>query len=235
MQFEEHGRPTKLNVAIWGPSNSGKTYLGLALARRLGNGRAAGVDTEHGAMRLYENRHPVASAIFDPPYNPERFVQAIRSAEAQGFDAILLDSLSPEWDGPGGCLELHDQAVKAQRKHNSYTAWKTVTPRHEDLLGEINRTRLCVVSTLREKVKREIVDDPDSDGEKSKVKVVGFEAVTRENFEYEYDLVLQLDLKHQARIIKSRLISLTEGKVYPTDEALLTKIVGAIREEGGAA
>jgi DNA polymerase III delta prime subunit len=141
-------RPAKLNAVLWGPSGAGKTYTALALAQRLG-GPVAVVDTEHGASAFYTARFPADVLILDPPFAPERWLDALREAEAGGYHVLVLDSLSPEWAGPGGCLDLVAALRRQGRK--PHDAWAVVTPRHDALLDALNRTPLSVLVTWGEK------------------------------------------------------------------------------------
>ncbi len=113
--FQEAAGPSKLNVVLWGPSGAGKTYTSLALAHQLGV-RVAVLDTEHRASALYARKFPAMIAEMKPPFGPERFIEGIHAAERAGFDVLIIDSLSPEWEGPGGCLEQVALAQKAGKK-----------------------------------------------------------------------------------------------------------------------
>lgn len=225
LSFESVSAPSKLNVVLWGPSGSGKTYTGMAIAHRLGS-RVAIVDTEHRASSLYTSRFPAHIATIHPPFEPERFVDAIQAAEAGGFDVLMIDSLSPEWEGPGGCLDLVAEAKKQGVK--PHKVWNTITPRHDALLGAINRTPLSIIVTLREKPR--LLVKPGDDG-KLHVQDGELTPVIRERFEYEYDLVLHLDNAHRATVTKSRLFSVPEGKVMAADGTLLERIQTALHAE----
>jgi hypothetical protein len=53
--------------------------------------------------------------VLEPPFEPEKCVQAIQEAEKAGYDTIIIDSLSHAWAGQGGILEY----VGVQRKVES--------------------------------------------------------------------------------------------------------------------
>lgn len=222
--FEAAAAPAKLNIALWGPSGAGKTYTGLAIAHQLG-ARVAVADTEHRASSLYASRFPAAIAEMLPPFSPERFLEALHAAEQAGYDVLVIDSLSPEWDGPGGCLDTVAQLRKQGQK--PHQAWGAVTPRHDALLGAINRTRLSVVVTLREKARLKLSGDDTG--------VSDPEPVMRERFEYEYDLVLRIDARHRVTAVKSRLFGVPEGKTGPADAELLARIRHALRPDARTA
>jgi hypothetical protein len=45
----------------------------------------------------------------EPPYNPERYIEAINACVEAGDEVIIIDSLSHEWNGEGGILQIVDQ------------------------------------------------------------------------------------------------------------------------------
>ncbi len=219
--FKTLTTPPKLNIALWGPSGAGKTYTGLGLAHALGS-RVCVVDTEHQASSLYTARFPADIAEFLPPFQPAQFIDAIRSAEQAGYDVLLIDSLSPEWDGPGGCLDMVAQLRKQGKK--PHQAWGVVTPQHDALLGAINRTPLSVIVTLREKPRLQL-----SGGTAA---LSAPEPIMRDRFEYEYDLVLHIDAHHHVTAIKSRLFGVPEGKSCAANGVLLSHIRQALKSGG---
>lgn len=224
--FADAARPTKLNIALWGPSGAGKTYTALALAHRLGQ-RVAVLDSEHRASALYTTRFPARIAEMVEPFSPERYIEAIHDAEAAGFDVLVIDSLSPEWDGPGGCLDA--LAALQQRGTKGARAWKHITPRHEALLGVINRSPLHLITTLREKPRVLLNEGVNAEGKKvTDVAAAEARPVMRERFEYEYDLGMQLDMAHRATIVKSRLLTIPEGRRLAVNADLLTQVHDAV-------
>src|SRR5687767_9200516 len=105
MQFSKAQRKqAKLRLAIAGPAGSGKTWGALEIARGLG-GRIAVIDTERGSASLYSERVEFDSLDLGPPFTSERYIEAIRSAEKAGYDILLIDSITHEWNGSGGCCE----------------------------------------------------------------------------------------------------------------------------------
>ena len=75
----------QLVAGIAGPSGGGKTFSALLLARGLAgaNGRIVLLDTEHGRSQMYSDiGAPWDGIEFDPPVTPERYVEAIKAAQA---------------------------------------------------------------------------------------------------------------------------------------------------------
>src|ERR1041385_4833300 len=51
-----------------------------------------------------------------PPYTPRRYLEAIEEFLHYGVDILVVDSFSHCWEGPGGVVEMADQAEEHGRK-----------------------------------------------------------------------------------------------------------------------
>lgn len=199
MQFQKAQRKkAKLRLGIGGPSGSGKTMGALLIAKGIG-GRIAVIDTERDSASLYAEPIKLADGTMfqppefdalslEPPYAPERFIEAIRAAENAGYDICIIDSTTAEWSGLGGCLELVDHIAKANFGGNSYMAWSAITPRHRAFLDAMLRSSMHIIATIRSKTETAQVDD----GRKKKVVKLGMKAEQRDGIEYEFTTVLDL-------------------------------------------
>jgi hypothetical protein len=199
MQFHKaQRRKAKLRLGIGGPSGSGKTMGALLIAKGIG-GRIAVIDTERDSASLYAEplklpdgswfEPPAFDTLsLEPPYTPERFIEAIRAAEGAGYDICIIDSTTAEWSGMGGCLELADHVSKASFGGNSYMAWSAITPRHRAFLDAMLRSSMHIIATIRSKTETAQVDD----GRKKKVVKLGMKAEQRDGIEYEFTTVLDL-------------------------------------------
>jgi hypothetical protein len=208
MQFKKATKQqAKARVAIAGPSGAGKTYTALALATAIGN-RVAVVDTEHGSASKYAGEPFEFDVLELSDFHPRSYIEAIHAAEGAGYDCLVVDSGSHEWSGTGGCLELVDAAAK-RMKGNSYVAWGEVTPLHNQFIEAMHQSKLHLIVTYRSKMD---YIQTESNGRKE-VKKVGMAPITRDGAEYEFDIVLDMDLNHDAVISKTRCSSLTD-KVF---------------------
>lgn len=199
MQFEKAVRKqARLRLALSGPSGSGKTMGALFIAKGLG-GRIAVIDTERDSASLYSEAFKLSSGnmftppAFDslslaPPYAPERFVEAIKSAESAGYDVLIIDSITHEWNGSGGCLEINDELARAKFRGNTWSAWNETTPRHRAVIDAIQQSRMHIIATMRSKTET----TQSEEGGKKKVLKLGMKAEQRDGFEYEFTTVLDI-------------------------------------------
>jgi len=187
MKFEKAMRKkAKLRLALTGPSGSGKTYSALLVAKGIG-GRIAVIDTEKGSASLYSDVAEFDVLELDPPFTPERFIEAISAAEQAGYDS----SITHEWGGVGGCLELVDTIAKTKYRGNSWSAWSEINPRHRSFLDAILRSSMHIIATMRSKTETAQVEE---NGRK-KVAKLGMKSEQRDGVEYEFTTVL--DIGHE--------------------------------------
>ena len=182
-------------VAIIAPSGGGKTYGGLRLATGMveeikkETGRDAKIlmgNTESKRGLYYANEFDYDIVDIDPPYNPEKFVELIEFAVEQGYDILIIDSSSHEWEGKGGCLELQQQAG------GTYQAWSKVTPRHQKFINAIADSPITIIATMRGKDQYEMSKDERG---RASVQKLGVGAKQREGFEYEFTCTFLIDQK----------------------------------------
>ncbi len=212
---------SKLRLALVGPTGSGKTYTALVIAQRLAEavgGRVAVIDTERGSASLYAD-----TFAFDvlelSSFHPDRYIDAIHAAEAAGYAAIVIDSLSHAWIGKDGALELVDNAAARadNRAGNKFTAWRDVTPIQNHLVDSMLGSTAHIIATMRSKT--EYIMEADKNG-KMVPRKVGMAPVQRGEIEYEFTLVGELDTEHKLIITKSRIPALSDQVIRKPDAAI---------------
>ena len=189
-------KKAKLRIGLGGPSGSGKTYSALLMA----NGMApwekiALIDTENGSGELYSDLGPYNVVTLIDDFAPENYVEAIHACENAGMEVIIIDSITHEWDGKGGCLELVD------RLGGKFQDWGKVTPRHKRFVEAIIQSKCHMITSVRKKQDYDMTKDQNG---RVKVEKVGMKEITREGFEYELTLSFELDLRHNAKASKDR-------------------------------
>jgi hypothetical protein len=193
---------SSMKILLSGPAGSGKTYSSLLLAHGLTSSweEICVIQTETGSAGLYSHLGPFNVIDLEPPYHPERFIEAIKLATDASMKAIIIDSISHEWSGKGGCLDLHEQVTQKMKVPNSFTAWASVTPLHQNFLDAIIQCPVHVVCTARAKTEFVMVD---RNGKQTPQKM-GLAPITRDGFDYEMSVHLELDQQHQAHCSKDR-------------------------------
>ncbi|UBZ08264.1 ATP-binding protein [Salegentibacter mishustinae] len=184
----------KLRIGLSGPSGYGKTYSALLLAYGITNdwNKIAVIDTENNSASLYSHLGEFNVLSLDEPYSPERYVKAIQTCEEANMEVIIVDSISHEWSGKGGCLELHEKLG------GRFQDWAKITPLHNQFLDALIQSKSHIIATTRRKVDYSL--DRDMNG-KTKVMKLGTKEITREGFEYE--LTVNFELINDNHLVKA--------------------------------
>ena len=187
----------KIKMALQGPSGSGKTMSSLLLAYGLCSdwSKIAVIDTENHSAELYSNLGAYNVINIAAPYSPEKYQEAIKLCEQSGIEVIIIDSISHEWEGGGGILDIHSSMAG-----NSFTNWGKLTPRHNAFVQSILQSTCHVIGNIR--CKQEYVLQEKSG--KFIPEKVGLKGVTRDGMDYEFTIVLEIDIKHNATSSKDR-------------------------------
>lgn len=199
MKLEKAKRhQVKLRIGMSGPSGYGKTYSALLLAFGITNdwNKIALIDTENNSASLYSHLGEFNVLSLNEPYAPERYIEAIKICENSAIEVLIIDSISQEWSGKGGCLEIHEQLG------GRFSDWAKITPRHNSFIDAIIQSKTHIITTSRRKVDYSL--DQDSTG-KTKVMKLGTKEIQREGYEYELTVNFEfLNDKHLVAASKDR-------------------------------
>ncbi len=197
------------------PSGGGKSYTSLRLTKGFSKRleqldgkkhKIAFINTESNRGELYADEFDYDILDLKAPYEPEAYMEAMDDAIEEGYDIIVIDSLTHEWSGKGGCLEIHSN-IKGK---DSYMNWRTVSPRHEAFMDKILDSPVHIFATVRGKDAYE--RSANDKGRVSYEKVaIGYDQ--RKNLEYLFFTSFMIDLKtHKAEAVKdnTRLFTMNE-------------------------
>lgn len=202
-------------IALYGESGSGKTYSALMLARGLvgSNGRIAMIDTESGRGGLYADviDGGYDLARLDPPFTPAAYVEAIQAAEGAGYDVIVVDSMSHEWEGQGGVL---DQAAENEARSGKpgLHCWKKPKAAHNSLMLSLLRARTPVICCLRAKYRSR--QGKDRNGKTTILKDDHMTPIQSEDFIFEMTAHMAVERNH--KITPTKLSHPRLKDVFPT-------------------
>jgi len=189
----------KLRLGLSGASGFGKSYSALLLAFGITNdwSKIAIIDTENGSASLYSHLGDYNVLSLSDPYSPERYIEAIQTCEStENIEVIIIDSITMEWSGSGGCLDIHSKLG------GRFSDWSNVSPRHQAFIDAILKSNCHIITTVRKKMDYSM--DRDSNG-KTKVIKHGLKDITREGFSYELTVDFELiNDNHLAKASKDR-------------------------------
>lgn len=173
----------RLVVGIAGISGSGKTYTALQLAYGLANGDAKKVgllDTENRRGSLYsdvlKNKAGQVQRFLigdlHAPFSPQRYIDAILEFQAAGVEVLVIDSVSHEWNGLGGVLDIVDS------KEKSIHGWKAAKPEHKRFMNVLLQSDMHIIVCIRASNKTDWKDPKNP-------KSLGIMPVQQEEFMFE--------------------------------------------------
>ena len=150
------------------------------------------IDTENRSADLYADLGNYKTLSLEPPYSPERYIQGIEICFDAGIEVIVVDSVSHEWDF---ILDYHSSLTG-----NSFTNWAKALPRHDSFVNKILQSNVHIICTIRTKTEYVL---SEKNGKQVPEKV-GMKSVQRENLEYEFSVVWEMDMMHRAKVSKDR-------------------------------
>lgn len=179
----------KLRCLITAVSGGGKSLGSLLLAKGLtDNGKVLVFDTENGRASLKADNSLLTTngwsfdvVEVDPDtVTSQLYIDAINLAEKEGYDCIILDSISHDWSY---VKDLH------QKLGGRFTDWMKAKESHHRLIRKIISSSIHVISTARSDIKHE--QQEGSNGKKQVVKL-GLATQQESNFPYEMDFVIDI-------------------------------------------
>jgi len=214
----------KLRLGLSGASGFGKSYSALLLAFGITNdwSKIAIIDTENNSANLYAHLGNFNVLALNEPYSPERYIEAIRTCENTSIEVVIIDSITHEWNGKGGCLQIHEKLG------GRFQDWAKVSPRHQAFIDAILQSSCHVITTVRRKVDYSM--DTDMNG-RAKVTKLGMKEITRNGFEYELTLNFELiNDKHLAKASKDRTGLFMDKPEFVINQATGKKLIAWCNE-----
>ncbi len=202
-------RSVPLLISISSVSGGGKTYSALLLAAGLAgpSGRVGFIDTENGRGSMYADSPGIMKALprgyeiaqLDPDFTPARYIEAIQAAENAGINVLVIDSVSHEWEGIGGCVEMAEN-----NKLKGMPNWSLAKREHKKFMNYCLTTSMHLIFCIRAREKVKLVDVIKDNGKKStEVVPIGLQPIAEKNMVFEMTVSLMLDeLTHHARPVK---------------------------------
>lgn len=170
---------SKVVIGIAGISGSGKTYSALKLARGMVDhaGEVGFLDTENKRGSLYSDILDGQFLIGDlfPPFSPGRYAEAIKEFQSAGVKVLVVDSVSHEWEGDGGCEDIANAPLLNGKK---MADWKRAKSEHKKFMNALLQSDMHIIACIRAREKT------DFKNPKQPVSL-GTQPITEKNFMFE--------------------------------------------------
>ena len=202
---EAQRQGARLLIGLAGVSGGGKTHSALRLAYGLASGDAKKIgllDTENGRGSLYADKLPNKEKFMIgdliPPFSPKRYMDAIKQFQASGIDVLIIDSISHEWEGEGGCTEIAEN-----NKLGGMLNWALAKGQHKQFVNALLYSDMHVIVCLRAREKSRPVEVVKDGKKKTEYVSDGLQAITEKNFLFEMTASLMVtDLGTAQTVIK---------------------------------
>ncbi|WP_375582230.1 AAA family ATPase [Cyclobacterium xiamenense] len=187
-------KQAKIKIGLQGSSGSGKSYSGLLLAYGLVGdwSKIAVIDSENNSADLYAHLGDYNVVPIAAPFTPEKYVEAIHLCLQHQMEAIVIDSMSHEWEY---LVDAH-----SKMPGNTFQNWGKITPRHNAFVNAILQAPIHVVGTIRSK-QDYVMSEKNG---KQVPEKVGLKGITRDGMDYELTIVFDIDTRHRATASKDR-------------------------------
>ena len=197
MEFKKAERKqSKLRLAMYGVSGSGKTFSSLLLAKSLGS-KTALIDTEFGSANKYADIFNFDSLELDNP-TVQNVCKAIQLA--RGYDVLIIDSLTHAWKEL--CAEV-DKLAETKYGGNGWRAWSEGTPLQTLLIQSMLSFPGHIIVTMR--AGTNWTTTTNDKGKLQPVRI-GEKPEQGKGIEYEFDMLIQIHNNHKGEVLKSRVI-----------------------------
>jgi Ni2+-binding GTPase involved in maturation of urease and hydrogenase len=189
-----------LRCALFGPSGSGKTMTALRMAKGIAEKMGvpfAVIDTEARSASKYADRIQFVVDNLGKK-TIDHYIASMDEAVKAGYKVLVIDSLSHAW------RELTDEVdriTQASISKNSVLSWAKVNPKQKRLIEAILNFPGHIIVTMRSKTEWAIGVGKDG---KIAPEKIGLAPEQGKGIEFEFDLLLEMDQKHNAAITKDR-------------------------------
>lgn len=213
-----------LKLGITGPTGSGKTLSALRLAKGLvePGQRIAFEDTENESASLYADMteaqckslgipEPIEFDVMPipPPFLAEHFKSGIDAAVEANYGAVIIDSASHLWRG----ILKYKGEIDA-RGGNQWTNWRDPDKKFQEAIDAVLQSKIHVIFCMRSKMEYEQVKD----GNKTSINKVGLAPIMKDDLEYEFTSVLDIQMDHKAKASKDRSGLFPDDKIFQITE-----------------
>jgi hypothetical protein len=189
-----------LRCALFGPSGSGKTMTALRMAQGISKKMGvpfAVIDTEARSASKYADRFKFVVDNLEKK-TVDDYIASMKQAEKAGYKILVIDSLSHAW------RELTDEVDRIAEKSaskNTFSPWAKVNPKQKRFIDAILSFPGHIIATMRSSTEWVIGENKNG---KTVPEKVGLKPEQGKGIEFEFDLLVELNQRHEATVTKDR-------------------------------
>jgi hypothetical protein len=199
-------------LGLYGGPGVGKTLGGLLIARGMAGpaGEVCLIDTESRRGSFYADEIPGSykTIDFEPPFSPPRYMEAIRTAVAQGAKVVVVDSFSHCWEGEGGVCDQAAENEASSGKSGLHN-WKRPKTDHRLMVAFLMRAPVPIICCMRAKQKTKTGKD-EKTGKQVIRKDDYYTPIQEADFAFELTTAIEIQPDHSLIFTKKSLQSLCD-------------------------
>lgn len=178
---------SKVILGVAGPSGSGKTYTALQIARGMVNNPSeiGFLDSENGRGSLYSDVLDGKFLIGDlyAPFSPSRYSDAIKEFQLAGVKVLVIDSITHEWEGDGGCDDIANAPLKLGKKMAN---WIGAKREHKIFMNTLLQCDMHIIACIRAREKTDFKNPTQPVS-------LGIQPICEKNFMFELTASLMME------------------------------------------
>lgn len=218
-----------LLLGLVGPSGGGKTYTAMELATGIaGNKPFAVIDTEARRGLHYADRFRFDHGDLKPPFRPDAYSDAIKTADDAGYPVIVVDNASHVWYGEGGLLEwqIEEHQRLGGRDQTKMLAWVKPKMSHKKFVQRLLQVRAHLIICLRAEEKTKVIKNAEGKMEPTNI---GWQPICEKNLPYELTVSVLLEPENPGVPVPIKLQE-QHRELFPGDRQLTKRSGELIRD-----
>lgn len=151
-----------LLIGLSGGTGSGKTLTALLMAKGMSDGqRFAVIDTESRRALAYADSFQFDHGELAAPFTPKAYMDAIAKVDSGGYPVIVVDSMSHEYAGDGGILDMQEAefAKMNHEERNKMRSWIRPKMEHKRMMSRLLQIRAHLILCFRAEPKIEMAKE----------------------------------------------------------------------------
>jgi hypothetical protein len=231
-------------IGLYGGSSAGKTLSALLMARGLvgPEGNVFLLDTENKRGSYYEGWPGLGEYFVEDlqePFSSDRYGEKMAGAISAAGDkptALVIDSMSHEWEGPGGVLwsaekSARDRAARYGKEWNGATTfgdWNKPKQAHKVFQDRVVRTPIHIIACFRAAYKSHQIERKDYEKHGIPANTKANTTVIKDEFQtpvqdasFIYEMLVNIELSRErpgVPIIRKQIAGLEHA--FPNDRPI---------------
>ena len=205
LKIAERPKVIPFKAVLQGPAGSGKSISAAALGKVFaGSNPYLVLSSEPNAPFMYDKLFGYQTMVLESQY-PDYIYELLLNIQEQGYNTVIIDSISAEWNGDDGMLTAVDQMKNAKGGSEiaGAQAWGKHKPVHNKLFRFIMESPMHIICTCQ--VKDKLLIKKNEETKKTEYKtIIGAPIQSPKQLDV-FDTNIVIGLDGVATVMKNRV------------------------------